>query len=580
MKKILSRLSFGHPKHLVRPAVWTFLEDFFPMFPSVAVFFAIYAIVTAFDDPSSVDVNLLWIVSGTVIALGFVQFAVGYRTYLNRFVPPAEHIAAGRIEFVKKLRRLPLGFFSRKETGELINNFVNDFVNVQQAMVGNLTGLFSVLFSVILTGTILFVFNPPMAFAFYLAIPVTAVLLVLSMKTLARNATHVALARDQAATSLNEYLGGMKTLKSYNQTGEGFGKLKDAYRRLMESYIREESGSGSLMRLCTSLVQIGLPLMCMMGGYLLLGGNLGIVEFVCWIIIGTRILTPIVTAVSNMMMLRSNYVSACRLDRTMQEPEMTGRNGVGRDLEIAFDHVGFSYAEGIAPVLKDISFAIPQGGLTAIVGPSGSGKTTILRLVARFWDVTEGAITCNGTSISQIDAERWQEGISMVMQNVYLFNETIRENIMFGRADATEQEMIDATVRAGCHDFIQALPDGFDTVVGEGGSTLSGGEKQRISIARALLKKAPILLLDEPTASLDARNEVLVQQAVSEVVKDTTVLMIAHRLKTVRNADRILVMDKGRVAECGTHDELLEKDGVYARLWTMQQRSMEYRIER
>lgn len=580
MKKILSRLSFGHPRHLVRPAVWVFLEDFFPMFPAIAVFFAIYAIATAFDDPGAIDLTLLWVVSGVAVVLGLVQFAVGCMTYLNRFIPPAKHMADGRIEFVRKLRRLPLGFFSKRETGELINNFVNDFVNVQQAMTGTLTGLFSVLLSVVLTGAILFVFNPPMALAFYIAIPVTVVLLVLSMKTLAANSTQVALARDRAATVLNEYLGGMKTLKSYNQTGEGFGKLKDAYRHLMRTYMKEESGSGSLIRLCTSLVQLGLPLMCMMGAYLLLGGQLGIIEFICWIIIGTRILTPIVTAVSNMMMLRSNYVSACRLDRTMQEPEMTGDDRCDDGFDIAFEHVGFSYLEDAAPVLEDVSFSIPQGGLTAIVGPSGSGKTTVLRLVARFWDVTTGSITCNGKPLSTIDAEVWQGGISMVMQNVYLFNETIRENIMFGRSDATEREMIDVAKRAGCLEFIQALPDGFDTVVGEGGSTLSGGEKQRISIARALLKKAPVLLLDEPTASLDARNEVLVQRAVNEVVQDTTVLMIAHRLKTVQNADQILVMDKGRLVECGIHEELLEQGGVYAKLWDMQRQSMEYNIER
>ncbi len=576
MKQVLKKLTFGHPMHLARPAVWLFLEDFFNLFPAIIIYVVINMVAGAFGEPDSLNFRMLWITSGVLGVLALVQFVIGYFAYSNSFLPSAEHTAENRISFVKKLRRLPLGFFSGKEKGELINNFAGDFVNIQQAMTGTLSGLFSIVLSCVLTSIFMFIFNPLMAAAFYISLPVAAIILTASMKTLDRNAACIALARDKAATNLNEYLGGMKTLKSYNQTGEGFLKLKTAYHHLMETYIKVESGSGSLIRLCTSIVQFGLPLMCMAGGYLLMGGSLTAVEFISIIIIGTKILTPVITAVSNMMMLRNNYVSAKRLDNTMQEPEMSGDGKPGDNPEIRFDHVNFSYTEGAEWVLKDISFEICRGGLTAIVGPSGSGKSTILRLLTRFWDVSEGTILIDGKALSSLIPELWQEKVSMVLQDVYLFNETIRENILFGRKDASEEEMMEAAEQAGCHDFIMALPDGYDTMVGEGGSTLSGGEKQRISIARALLKKAPVLLLDEPTASLDAGNEALVQRAIGELVKDTTVIMIAHRLKTVQNADRILVLEDGQLKEQGTHQGLLSQGGLYAKLWNMQQKSLDW----
>ena len=578
MLTMLKRLTFGKPGHIIRPSVWIFFEDFFNLFPALIIYMAINMLAGAFDDPGALDLQTLLITSGLLIGLALIQFVIGFFAFRNSFIPSAERTAENRIEFVKKLRRLPLGFFSKKEKGALINNFVGDFINLQTAMTGTLSGLFSVIVSCVLTAIFLFIYNPLMAGAFYIAMPVAAVLMVVSMKTLDKNATRVALARDKAATNLNEYLGGMKTLKSYNQTGEGFGKLKAAYHRLMESHIKEESGSGSLMRLCTSIVQLGLPLLCMAGGYLLLGGRLGVVEFISIIIIGTKILTPVITAVGNMMMLRGNYVSARRLDATMLEKEMSGDRAPSAEPEIRFENVSFSYVQGGQSVLKNVSFSVPKGKLTAIVGPSGSGKSTILRLISRFWDVTEGDILIGGTPLSALSAEAWQQNVSMVLQDVYLFRETIRENILFGRKDATEEEMIDAAKRAGCHDFITALPDGYDTMVGEGGSTLSGGEKQRISIARALLKKAPVLLLDEPTASLDAINEALVQKAIGELVKDTTVIMIAHRLKTVQNAEQILVLEDGGIRESGSHGTLLSKNGLYARLWHLQQESLNWNI--
>lgn len=250
--------------------------------------------------------------------------------------------------------------------------------------------------------------------------------------------------------------------------------------------------------------------------------------------------------------------------------------------EVSFQNVTFSYQGADEAERKNalahVDFVAPAGQMTALVGPSGGGKSTVLRLIARFWDVDAGEITCGKTKLSETDAENWVENVSMVLQDVYLFHDTIRENILFGRQDASEEEMVEAAKKAGCHDFIMALPKAYDTVVGEGGSTLSGGEKQRISIAREILKNAPLLLLDEPTASLDARNEVLIQKAISELVKGRTVVMIAHRLKTIRNAHQILVLDQGGIKEQGTHEMLMNKKGIYTRLWGLQNQSHDWKI--
>lgn len=498
---------------------------------------------------------------------------------LGTFLPATVHSAENKTAFIKKLRTLPLGYFLKKESGELINTFTGDFLAVEQSMVGMFTGIFSVALSCVLTSVFMFIFNPVMALALYICVPVAALIIALSMNLTARLIRRNIEARDRTATYLNEYLMGMKTLKSYNQTGEGFGKLKDAYGHLMRENVRTETISGSLMNLSSTFIHMGLPLMCFFGAYLILGGRLSVVDYLSLIIIGTKIISPLLTWVRYMVMLRSHYVSAARIDDIMQQPSMEGKEKTDAAQDIRFNGVDFSYTQKKEEkVLNNVSFHIPAGKLTAVVGPSGGGKSTILKLIARFWDVDGGGITCGGKALGDLDADEWIGNISMVLQDVYLFHDTIRENILFGRKDASEQEMMEAAKQAQCHEFIMALPEGYDTVVGEGGSTLSGGEKQRISIARAILKDAPILLLDEPTASLDARNEVMIQRAVGTLVKGRTVVMIAHRMKTVQNAHQILVVENGGVAESGTHAQLMERGGLYRRLWDLQNASIDWEI--
>lgn len=579
MKELIRKFTMGHPKQMTEPVIWYFLEGFTVGFPAVAVYFAINLFITYFNNPAIIFDKGYWNIAGWLAGFFLLQLTVSTVTFLKTFLPGARNSAQNKKDFIQKIKRLPLGFFSKTRSGELINTFTGDFLAIEQGMVGTFTGLFGVVFSCILTSVFMFWFNWKMALAFYIALPISAIIILISFKVLGNLIVSSRTAKDNTAEALNEYLSGMKILRSYNQIGKGFSKLEDAYKSLKDISIRGETLGGSFLGFALTFARAGLPLMCFAGTYLIVGGEIGLTEFLSIIIIGTKIISPLLTWIRYTAVLRMQYVSATRIDNVMRKKELGGEKSIEiKDLgDIEFEHTGFSYLQG-KNVIDDISCTFKKNSLTAIVGPSGGGKSTILKLIARFWDVHEGSIKIGGVSLNEINPDQWLKHISMVLQEVYLFHDTIRENIMFGNKNATEEDMIRASKLAGCHEFIEKLPEGYNTIVGEGGSTLSGGEKQRISIARAILKNAPILLLDEPTASLDSKNEVLVQKAISNLVKDKTVIMIAHRLKTIKNTDKIIVLDKGRIVEEGRHSELLEKQGLYARLWHLQNKSKEWKI--
>ncbi len=579
MKELIRKFTMGHPKQMTEPVIWYFLEGFTVGFPAVAVYFAINLFITYFNNPAIIFDKGYWNIAGWLAGFFLLQLTVSTVTFLKTFLPGARNSAQNKKDFIQKIKRLPLGFFSKTRSGELINTFTGDFLAIEQGMVGSFTGLFGVVFSCILTSVFMFWFNWKMALAFYIALPISAIIILISFKVLGNLIVSSRTAKDNTAEALNEYLSGMKILRSYNQIGKGFSKLEDAYKNLKDISIRGETLGGSFLGFALTFARAGLPLMCFAGTYLIVGGEIGLTEFLSIIIIGTKIISPLLTWIRYTAVLRMQYVSATRIDNVMRKKELGGEKSIQvKDLgDIEFEHTGFSYLQG-KNVIDDISCTFKKNSLTAIVGPSGGGKSTILKLIARFWDVNSGSIKIGGVALNEINPDQWLKHISMVLQEVYLFHDTIRENIMFGNKNAMEEDMIRASKLAGCHEFIEKLPEGYNTIVGEGGSTLSGGEKQRISIARAILKNAPILLLDEPTSSLDSKNEVLVQKAISNLVKDKTVIMIAHRLKTIKNADKIIVLDKGRIVEEGRHSELLEKQGLYARLWHLQNKSKEWKI--
>lgn len=577
MREVIRKFTMAHPRQMAGPVFWHFIEGFTMTFPAVTVYFAINLFILYFNQPLLIFEKGYWDIALWMLAFFLLQLMVTTLAFLRTFLPGARNSAKNKKDFIQKIRRLPLGFFSKNRTGELINTFTGDFLAIEQAMVASLTALFGVVFSCVLTSLFMFWFNWKMALAFYITIPASGLIILVSMKLLGNLIVKAKSAKDDAAEALNEYLYGMRVLRSYNQIGEGFTKLEEAYQRFRDISIRAETIGGSLLGLGLTTVRAGLPLMCFVGIYLLLGGEISLTDFLSIIIIGTKIISPLITWIRYTATLRIQYVSASRIDRVMGEKELEGEKMIAEAGDIVFDEVSFSYLED-TKVLDAVSLTFKKNSFNAVVGPSGGGKSTILRLIARFWDVDEGTIRIGGEDLKSLNADLWLKNVSMVLQDVYLFHETIRENIIFRNEKATEEDMIRASKLAGCHEFIKKLPEGYNTVVGEGGSTLSGGEKQRISIARAILKDAPILLLDEPTSSLDAKNEVLVQKAISHLVKDKTVIMIAHRLKTIKNADHIIVLDQGRIAEEGSHQDLMAQKGLYYRLWNLQNKSREWKI--
>ena len=408
-----------------------------------------------------------------------------------------------------------------------------------------------------------------MAVAMFAALPLALFILWVSTSVQKKLSGSQVQAKINAGSRFEEYLQGIRVVKAYNLLGAHFDRLRDAFAELRRACIRQEAQLGPFVLLSIALVRAGLTLMVLCGTYLLLSGDLSLPIFILFLVVGSRVFDPLTSALTNFAEFRYFSIAGGRILTLMDEPEMRGELQSPVTGDIRFEHVSFAYRD--KEVLHDVSITLSKNSLTALVGPSGSGKSTVMKLCARFYDPQKGRVFFGDLPMDKINPESLMSHISMVFQDVYLFQDTVRNNIRFGKAGATDDEIIVAAQKACCHDFIMQLPQGYDTMIGEGGCTLSGGEKQRISIARAVLKDAQVILLDEATASLDPENEVEMQKAIDTLIKGRTVITIAHKLKTIMNANRIIVLDDGQVKEQGTHDELIRVDGLYARLWKIQE---------
>ena len=575
MLKMIRQFTFHHPKQIIAPTLWLFLSQAFSILPAILAYMAIYLLGQAFYPPYTLDIALLIKIAIIGITYVLLQYAVELISYYNTYGRAYHDTADKRITYIQKLRRQNLGFFSSKESGELISSFASDFANVEYTMCFWLPYPIGIGFLLLLSFVCMLFFDWRMAVAIFAMLPICTILMLQIAKVKEKHSRSVMEAKTRAATQLNEYLHGMKDLKAYHRTGSGFEALKKAFSDLRRESLLDEAVAGSLSTLCASLVKFVVPVTATVGLYLLMGGSLTILDFAGFLVIATKLTEPALTLVSSISALRGMALSGERLDKVMTMTDPSGEDKISHGDSYAFDSVSFHYAAD-SNVIHGVSFETPAGALTALVGPSGSGKSTLLRLMARFWDYQQGQVRFAGKELRSIAPESLLSQVSMVMQNAYLFRGTIRENLCFGNECITEQQMLDACRKARCHDFVSALPEGYDTVIGEGGATLSGGERQRISLARAFLKDVPILLLDEPTASLDADNEAMVQRALDEISKERTIIMIAHRLKTVRGAQQILVLENGRVTQKGTHNQLVGTDGLYSRLWELQNQAGNY----
>jgi ATP-binding cassette subfamily B protein len=437
--------------------------------------------------------------------------------------------------------------------------------------------LFAGIITVILTCAALAFYDWPLSLALFAALPVSFALVLLTRKLQRVFGERHVLAKLDVSEQVQEYLEGIKVVKAFGLSGEKSAALERALGNMKREAVIFEGFAGIFITLASMILQVGIGLVIFTGILLLTGGGIDPVKFLTFVLISAKIYAPLIVILTLLPEFFYMLVSTRRMQALRKEPLMEGEENTElTDFNIALKNVTFAYNEH--EVIKNVSLLIPQNGVTALAGPSGSGKSTVVRLIARFWDVKEGEITIGGRNIRLIDPEGLMKYMSFVFQDVVLFNDTVMNNIRIGRTGASDEEVYAAARLARCDGFIREMPEAYQTVIGENGSTLSGGERQRISIARALLKDAPIVLLDEATASLDPENETQIQEAVSELVRGRTVIVIAHRLKTIMGADKIAVLQKGKLLEEGTSGELLAKDGLFARLYRIQQESLGWSV--
>ena len=581
VKKWFSVLSFGDTAKYIKLLLWFMVDSMVATIPYGVVILAIYFLLGPIAHPGeALDTDSLWKMVVVLAIQALAYLIVRMKSYVMSCCGMAEGMKKARLDIGEHLRKLPLGFFSQRDAGELSTVLLRDFTTIENLSNSFAPQIAITLVRLLMSFVFLAVFDVRMALALFVSIPCAIPFAVFSYRRMAVSGLELMGAQQEAASGILEYVEGIRTLKAFHMAGDRFEKLKDAFDRQRASAIQMETKSAAPVATAGRMIlNMGIVLTMLVGAVLTVRLKLAPFYYIAFLVMTLNIYEP----VSILFFFIADFARTNRANERITEiyrekplQELRVCATPPADKTIRFEHVTFGYGE--KAVLKDLSITFPEKAITALVGASGSGKSTITKLIARFWDVRSGQITVGDVPVKELAVDDLLGDISMVFQDVYLFHDTIENNIRMGKEDATHEEVIEAAKKACCHEFIMALPDGYDTMVGEGGSTLSGGEKQRVSIARALLKDAPVVLLDEATASLDPENEVLIQSAISELVCDRTVIIVAHRLQSIRNADQIVVLDDGCVAEVGTHETLLQKGGTYARLWEEQTRAGRWNI--
>lgn len=509
--------------------------------------------------------KVLFYVAGCLITFVLIGIST-YIQYNATFLSTYVESGVRRVTLAEKLRKIPLSFFGKKDLSDLTSTIMNDCAQMETASSHFIPELFGACISTALIAIGLFFFDWRMAIAALWVLPVSFLIVGCSGKLQKSLNKKQMVLKMACADGIQECLENVRDLQAYNTQEDYMKGLTGKIKAVEKHAIVTELGTAVFVGSSQMILKLGIATVALVGGVLLAKGELDILTFFMFLMVVSRIYDPMQVSLQNLAAVIASGVQSDRLDEILSHEVQDGTNTMKHDgYDIEFSNVGFSYETGDV-VLKDVSFVAKQGEVTALIGPSGGGKTTVSRLASRFWDANRGSITVGGMDISKVDPETLMSLYSIVFQDVTLFNNTILENIRIGKMDATDEEVIAAAKLAHCDEFAEKLSDGWNTVIGENGSELSGGERQRISIARAFLKDAPIILLDEATASLDVDNETMIQESLSRLIKDKTVMIIAHRMRTVANSDKIVVLKDGVVAESGTPSELDAKDGIYANM--------------
>ena len=522
--------------------------------------------------------RITFYVVGCVICFALI-FLTTWFQYNNTYFTTYEESGKRRLSLAERLRKLPLSFFGKRDLADLTSTIMSDCEVIEKSTSHFIPGLFGSLISTILIAAGLFVFDWRMALAALWVIPVSVLIVILSYKVQDKVLVKFMTAKMSCADGIQEYIETVRDLKANNAEGNYLSGLKNKIKGVEKSNIKAELTTAVFVTGAGMVLKLGIATVALVGSALLVNGTLGVLTFFMFLLVASRLYDPMQAALQNLAAIIAMRTNVARMNEILEYSVQTGNDTLTNSgYDVVFDHVGFAYPGGEV-VLKDVSFTAKQGEVTALVGPSGGGKTTVSRLAARFWDIRKGKITVGGMDVAEIDPEKLMSLYSIVFQDVTLFDNTIMENIRLGKKGATDEEVMSAARLANVDEFAEKLPDKWNTNIGENGCELSGGERQRISIARAFLKDAPVILLDEATASLDVENETMIQSALSRLIKDKTVLVIAHRMRTVAGADKIVVLADGVVAEQGKPNELYNKNGIYARMVDLQSASGKWKIK-
>lgn len=572
---MIKNITLGKANNIRKSIVLNILASISNLIPFIALAKIVEALFLS-RNTGKIDTNLLW--KYFVIMAVFFFVTIFFENLATKYTYELGYKVAadGRIELADHIRKLPIGYLSGKSSTEILDTLMNDFFKIETAVTHQLPQLFSGICVAIVCSILFLIIDVKMGIATFIGLPISILLLRLMQnfqKKIYLRTKKIKIKEDE---DINEYLDTIKTLKAYNSLEETLTKLERDIEDSKDANIKNEKGVGSLTTIASMILRIGLPLMSLVGSYLFLNGNLEIDTFLMFLFVGTRIFDPLELALVNYNGLQIASVSGENILRLLNAEPMKGEEDLKVSNNIEIRDLSFSYKE--SKVLDDVTLDINENELTAFVGYSGSGKSTLIKLISRFYDPDEGTIKIGGIDLAKADPYKLMDKFSVVFQDVYLFKDTIYNNIKFGNEDASKDEIINAAKMAGAYDFIIKKENGFDTMIGQGGATLSGGEKQRISIARAILKDAPIILLDEATSSLDPENELIIQEAISNLIKNKTVIVVAHKLRSVMGADKIVVLNKGKVEEVGKHEELIKNNGLYKDLWNYQEKSKEWKI--
>lgn len=500
---------------------------------------------------------------GVIITLALIAVST-YIQYNATFLSTYVESGVRRITLAEKLRKIPLSFFGKKDLSDLTSTIMADCAQMETASSHFIPELVGACISTAFVAIGLFFFDWRMAIAALWVLPISFIIVGCSGKVQRKLSEKQMKLKMSCADGIQECLESIRDIQAYNTQEEYMKGLDEKIKAVEKHAVITELGTAVFVGSAQMILKLGIATVALVGGALLASGKLDVITFFMFLMVVSRIYDPMQVSLQNLAAIIASDVQSARLDEILSHDVQEGSEKLdNKGYDIEFSNVGFSYDTGDV-VLKDVSFTAKQGEVTALIGPSGGGKTTISRLAARFWDADKGKITVGGMDISKIDPETLMSLYSIVFQDVTLFNNTVIENIRIGKMDATDEEVIAAAKLAHCDEFAEKLSDGWNTMIGENGCELSGGERQRISIARAFLKDAPVILLDEATASLDVDNETMIQESLSQLIKNKTVMIIAHRMRTVADADKIVVLKNGKVAESGKPSELMAKSGIYA----------------